>query len=491
MAYDDSPYRRRSTDTPEPAGHSRTDDNRYGGPAYNPDAGYRSTTGYSASAFTTTDQFSSEDVTDAAERGGGRTGHAAGRRAGRSRRRGRSHGLDDVFDDPRHGERGRDRLGVHVTWEVILAAVVAGLGYLVYQEDPGVIGAGTLDRLLAYATGLGLLVLAAGVTLRAGAPNLAIGPVAVAAALHFAENGDNGVVPVLVTAMIWAVVLGLGTGVLVTGLQVPGWAASLIAAAVAIVFIQQRPGPVDLQGEYDPAGHALYLFGGFAALAVLGGAFGTIKTIRRTVGRFRPVADPAERRGALAALLTTGATVVSMVFAAVGGVLLAAVGSGPVNPTTGLEWSILAIGAALLGGTSVFGRRGGVFGGLLAVVSVTIFIHYAELRDLDIALYATGAVTMAVGLAVTRLIEAYGRPRPADHDEVDDDPDDGTDDDRGDADEDWSSAQQPAGENWPQSGHTAQESWSSTLPAQPTGTRDSWNAGERWDGGERWDMSGR
>ena len=28
--------------------------------------------------------------------------------------------LDNVFDDPTHGEPGRDRLGVHVAWELVL-----------------------------------------------------------------------------------------------------------------------------------------------------------------------------------------------------------------------------------------------------------------------------------------------------------------------------------------------------------------------------------
>lgn len=467
MAYDDSPYRRRNADSTDPAGHDHTGDTRSADPDRARGAGYGAAAGYQTSSFTTAAGFTAGNApSDAGPR-------ASSRRGGRRRA---AAGLDDVFDDPRHGERGRDRLGVHLIWELFLLIAVSGLGYLLYLADPDLTAASSRDPLLAYATGLGLLVLAAGVTLRAGAPNLAIGPVAIAAALHFAENGDNGVLPVLITVAIWAVVLGAGTGLLVTGLQVPGWAGSLIAACVAIVFIQQRPAPVDLQGAYDPTGQAVYLFGGFAVLAVLGGVFGTVKAIRRGVGRFRPIGDPAERRGGLAAVITSGATIVSMVFAAVGGVLLAALGDGPVSPSVGMEWTALAVGAALLGGTSVFGRRGGVFGTLFVVVGLTVFIRWSDLRDFDIALYATAAVTLALGLVVTRLVETFGRPYAAKAGPVDDGRDDGE--------QQWEEPEPepepaPVQDTWTPA-TTTQESWSATLPAQPAQNRDRWDTGDRW-----------
>ena len=67
-----------------------------------------------------------------------------------------------------------------------------------------------------------------------------------------------------------------------------------------IVFDQLRTAPVTVQGDYDPSNQAFFLFGGFALLAVLGGALGTVTPVRRLVGRLRPVGDPARRRGAAA-----------------------------------------------------------------------------------------------------------------------------------------------------------------------------------------------
>ena len=111
--------------------------------------------------------------------------------------------------------------------------------------------------------------------------------------------------------------------------------------------------------------------------------------------------------------------VMVLLFATLAGVLIAAGGSGPVAPTTGLEWTGLAFGAVLLGGTSAFGRRGGILGTLLAVVGLTLFLRYDDERGLDIAPTAVAAAILAAGLVVTRLVESYGRPRSAvRHDEV-------------------------------------------------------------------------
>jgi hypothetical protein len=245
---------------------------------------------------------------------------------------------------------------------------------------------------------------------------------------------------------------------------VPSWAASLAVGLAAVVYIQLRTAPVDVQGGYDPTEHALYLFGGFAALTLLGGLLGAVKSVRRSVGRFRPVGDPAWRRGGLASTITATCLVASMVLAAAAGVLLAAGGSGPVVPTTGFEWSGLALGAAMLGGTSAFGRRGGVLGTLLAVVLIILFLRYEDERGLDIAFVAVAAATVAAGLVVTRLVESYGRPRSA-----------------LEPDGDWEPEPDENAADWTTSGRTERmETWSPSLPAQPVENRgDPW---DRWGG---------
>jgi ribose/xylose/arabinose/galactoside ABC-type transport system permease subunit len=375
--------------------------------------------------------------------------------------------LDDVFDDPAHGEPGRDRLAFHIIWEVVLLLGVAAVGYLLLREDSGALRGNALEQLLVAGAALGLLAVGAGLTLRAGAVNLALGPVAVAAALHFAENGDRGIVPTVAQAAVAALVLGVAVGIVVVVFHVPGWAASLAAALGTLVFIQRRPLPVDVQGGYDPSNHALYLFVGVAVVAVLGGLLGTVKSVRRSVGRFRPVADPARRRGPVAAMLTAGAIALSMPLAAGAGVLIAASGDGPVVPASGLEWTGLAVGAALLGGTSAYGRRGGVFGTVFAVALLIVGQRYLVERGWEeVTPAALGAGAVVAGLLVTRLVETFGRPKSAGTDETP-----------------WQTTQTQPPPRTSTLGERT-DSWSS-LPAQPTESRaDAWDT-ERWNNSER------
>jgi hypothetical protein len=308
---------------------------------------------------------------------------------------------------------GRDRLGIHLGWEVVLLLAAAAFGLLLYRLDPGTLRRPALDTLLITGAAIGLLTLGAGLTLRAGVPNLALGPIALAASLQYAEQGDKGLVQAAVPALIIAVAGSLAVGVLILVLHVPGWVATLAAGLGVIVFDQLRVAPVAVQGGYDPAKQAFFLFGGFALLAVIGGALGTVTPVRRWFGRMRVGGDPARRRGVAVAVPVLGSLVISSVFAVGSGILTAAQSTKPIAPGTGLEWTGIAIGLALLAGTSAYGRRGGIFGTLFAVAGLTLFLDWSSRKHFDIALFATAACVLGGGLIVTRLVETFGRPLPA------------------------------------------------------------------------------
>jgi hypothetical protein len=355
----------------------------------------------------------------------------------------------------RRDDEGRDRLGVHLGWEIVLLLAVAAIGYLLHRLDPAGLRRPALDTLLVSGAMIGLLTLGAGLTLRAGVPNLALGPIALASALQYAENGDLGVVRSTAPALIIAAAGGLAVAVLIVALHVPGWAATLAAGMGVIVYDQLRTAPVPVQGDYDPSAQAFYLFGGFALLAVIGAAIGTLAPVRRWLGRRRPAGDPADRRGATAALPVILTLVLSSLFAVVAGVLMAAQSTTPIVPGTGLEWTGIALGTALVAGTSAFGRRGGVFGTLLAVAGMALFLDYADRRKFDIALFAIAACTIGGGLLITRLVETYGRPLPV-----------------SDLDGDWTTA-----------GGNGAGGWSSDLPDSWTPAASVQNRPERWDDG--------
>ncbi|MEV6600513.1 ABC transporter permease [Actinoplanes sp. NPDC051346] len=356
---------------------------------------------------------------------------------------------------------GHDRLGVHIGWEIMLLLAVAAIAVLLYRFDPTSLRRPALDTLLTSGAVIGLLALGAGLTLRAGVPNLAVGPIALAAALHFAENGDKGLLQGAIPPLAIAAGGGLVAAILVLTLHVPGWLVSLAAAMGVIVFDQLRTAPVAVQRTYDLSDQAFFIFGGFALLAVLGGALGTAGPVRRMVGRMRAVGDPADRRGGGAVLPVVAALVLSSTFAAGAGILLAARSTAPIVPGTGLEWTGLAFGVALLAGTSAYGRRGGIFGTLLATAGITLFLDYAGRRDFDIALFAVGAATVGAGLLVTRLVETYGRPLPPPG-----------------VDEDWNGAP-AAEETW---SPAMPETWSPATSQGQTRSSDQWDLGP-WGGG--------
>lgn len=368
----------------------------------------------------------------------------------------------------------RDRLAVHWLWELVLLLAVGGLGYLLWRENPDALRGDQLSTLLVYATAYGLLGLAAGVSLRAGAPNLAIGPVAAAAMLYVAQEGGDGVVPPTLLATGAAVVLGIGVALLILLFEVPGWAASLAAGLAVLVWINLQPAQVEVAGAYDPTGQATFLFLAVAAVGMLGGLLASLPPVRRTLGRFRPTDDPARRRGPGAAFVAGLAVMLSMAFAVPAGVLLAALSEGPIVAGAGLDLTGIGMAVALVGGASVFGRRGGVLGGTLAVAALVLFHEYQRLQGWRISLLATAAVGLVIGLAVSRLVEALGRARSR--------PEPPPDEERPgrfrylDPEANTTTATESTAGGW----STGADSWSSALPAQPAPSRpDPWSD-DRW-----------
>jgi hypothetical protein len=324
--------------------------------------------------------------------------------------------LDYVFDDPADGEPGRDRLLVHGLWELLLAVAVGALVWLLYRENADALSEAGLRGLALTVAALGALVAASAIALRAAAPNLAVGPVAVAAGLWFGAHSDGALLPSLLLLVGLAAAVGAVQALVTVGLHVPGWASSL-GVGLAVVVWSGRQVPTPPTGRYDAAPDAYWWFGGLVALSLLASVVGLVPSVRRLFGRFRPVTDPANRRGVVAAVVTAAAVVVSSVLAAVGGALISSAGSGVVGNSAdsvdAFVLTALALGTALLGGTSAYGRRGGIAGTVLATMLVVVAWTYLFeiVERWEPALVA--AIVLGLGLVVTRLVERFGRPAPS------------------------------------------------------------------------------
>lgn len=366
--------------------------------------------------------------------------------------------LDYVFDDPAHGEPGRDRMLVHGLWELVLVLALAGVGYLLYRESSAVFSGDGLQGLLLGASVLGLLAAGAAVALRAGVVNLAVGAVAVAAGLYYGHHTGSGIVAVLLVVIGAAAAVGVVQGLITVGLQVPSWAVSL-AAGLGILVWAGKQEPVRLTGGYDPSSHAYYWFGGLCAVSVIAGLVGLFPSVRRAVGRSRPVADPAHRRGVVAAVIAVAATMVSTILAGVGGVLAVTV-SSRATASDGLEITALALGVALVGGTSAYGRRGGIFGTVFAVGLVIVVQQYLTVTNRSWGTAAFAALTIGIGLAVTRLVERFGRPHPG--------------------------VAEPEEEDWAPTIHAATgRTWQPPAATTTTTTGGLWASDEAWGSAEQ------
>lgn len=386
--------------------------------------------------------------------------------------------LDNVFDDPMLGEPGRDRVAVHLLWETVLLLFSIAVVFLLYGKDASALRGSEPRTTLVLATVVGVLALGAGLALRAAVPNLAVGTMGVAAAMLFAKRADDPGTSLTTAALFTlavAVAAGLALAAMVVGFHVPAWAASLGVALAIMVWLDKQGAARVGDGVYRPERHGLYWFLGFAGIAAVLGLLGLARPIRRNFGRFRSVADPAQRRGVAGGAVAVVALVGSSTLAAGAGILLALQTRPVPAGDSGIALTGLAIGAALLGGTSVYGRRGGVVGTPLAVALLVGLLQLGEAYKWNLSPLAVGAAAILAGLIVTRLVEAFGRPQS--------DPEPNLSDEHFDIDEwrDEASAQTVAAPATPSEGWASESrtgGWTTQLPANATG--DGWGSDDRW-----------
>lgn len=320
----------------------------------------------------------------------------------------------------------RDRLWPHAVWEIVLAAGVVAAVFAVRHEDSRALtGAGLDDLLILVAAGI-LLGSAFALSLRAAVPNIAVGAVAVVAGVLTAwlqaEHGFQLRIAALIT-LGGAVALGLAMAFVAVGFRLPAWAVGLGAALGVWAGAQSLSAgrTLTLEGVPDLRDWAWPLAIGVAALSVLGGILGLLPRARLTLGQYRPSADAATARGGRAALTATAALIGSMVLAAGAGLVLA-MRVGTAGPDDGFTLLGVAAAAAFLGGTSAYGRRGGVFGTVLAagfLQLAALWLGLVEAEPWTRPALLGGAIVL--GLLVGRVVEAAGTVEPPPMDEIEDD----------------------------------------------------------------------
>jgi ribose transport system permease protein len=188
-----------------------------------------------------------------------------------------------------------------------------------------------------------------------------------------APNALGGAVAV---PIVLAIGLGVGllSGLLIMLLRVPPVVVTLAMYFILIgVDLRVAPNPQylgdnwikDLAGSVGPVPGALFMLGFPILVWVLLG----LTPYRRTLYAVGSNDASAFASGVNVALVRVIAYALGGLFAAVGGLSLIALTSSA-NPSLSSTYTLLAIAAVALGGTSLWGGRGGLIGPMLGAASI-------------------------------------------------------------------------------------------------------------------------
>ncbi|WP_168801755.1 hypothetical protein [Glycomyces buryatensis] len=306
-----------------------------------------------------------------------------------------------------------DRMAVHVVWEIGLLLLGGGVLFAVTQSDTGPFAAESWAGFMSALVPVVLLASAVSISLRVGAVNLAVGPIALVSAWMFVDASSSGAAMALGMGLGVAGFAGIVLATFCAWLRVPGWAAAGAAGGAIVLWAGSAGEPAAFQLAELPSTGVLMALAGAAGLSIFLGLIGSFSGVRE---RLAPIRDtPAGERHGRSGLVFFG-LLLSSVLAGGAGVVVAWTGvtdTGATAMPDPILLSVMAIGAALLGGTSLMGRRGGVCGTVFASALLLSLTWLAESRGwgFDAGWVALGAII--AGFLVTRLVEAMNTAEDA------------------------------------------------------------------------------
>jgi len=200
---------------------------------------------------------------------------------------------------------------------------------------------------------------------------------------------------------------GLIAGLVVAGLSVPAWAATLALAALAesaaFGISNGQVIPLHVTGTY-PAGQWIAVF---LVVSVAGGALWLVPGIRSALSKARSAGEPGRWAGLGPGLGAVVGLAGSSLLAGAGGVSMAMYELAAQPPSDALSLTLIALAATVVGGVSVYGRRAGVLGTVLGVVIVQTVVFLMTLHAISVSWFnfAIGGL-IVLGLGVNRVLES-------------------------------------------------------------------------------------
>lgn len=318
---------------------------------------------------------------------------------------------------PIRPHRGPNPLLPHLIWEAVLVVALLGVLATAAAADGQLIQRAMLPQ----AGFITLTGAAMAISLWSGAPNLAVGSIAVFTAQVGAWLVDSqgwSLWPAMAAAVLLSLPIGLVIGLLAGPIGLPGWAVTFVAAMgiEAVTFAVNDSAAVPLRFGSDH--EYVWLALGLAAAIGTAGLTWAPGVRRLAPGRVRsgvvapppPVDDRPTAPAPAGPLAGTGplvALLLSSVLAAVAGVAQANRVQAAF-PQSGFGLTSTGLAVALLGGASAFGGRLGLLGTALAslilsgVVAILAF-REAEAWTQNLTLAAAALVGLIVGGVLARI----------------------------------------------------------------------------------------
>ncbi|MGX9346853.1 ABC transporter permease [Microbacterium sp. KNMS] len=310
-----------------------------------------------------------------------------------------------------------DRLrGLLHRYPVISPAVVLVLAVIVFGSiNPRFFAPANLSLVLDQVSVVGTVAVAQTLIILTAGIDLSVGAAMILASMVAAQTAADAGLPAplaLVVGLVVALVAGAINGLLVTRLKLPPFIAtlgtfnaflalSLLYSGGQTVRRTDMPDLMTWTATAIPVGDVRLTVGAIIMLALYAGVAFILG--RTAWGRHvYAVGDDAEA-ARLAGISTS--RVLMSVYVAAGAVLAIAawiqIGrSGAASPNAGADLNLDSITAVVIGGTSLFGGRGVIWGSLLGAIIVGVFRNGLFLAGVD-GLYQTLAIGILVIVAVS------------------------------------------------------------------------------------------
>ncbi len=295
---------------------------------------------------------------------------------------------------------------------ILLALVVIGS-----MLSPAFLTTRNLLNLLQQSSVLGVMAMGMTFVILAKQIDLSVGSMSAFGGITVAwfMAAGYGVVPSLLLATAGGALLGMTMGGLSARLGLPSFIVSL-AGLVSIRGLTFLVSDIPIGGL--PASF-VWLGGRIGPVPMMGIVFIIVTIVCGLVLRFTVFGEyvyatggneeAARLSGVPTRLIITGVFVISGSLAAFSGVLRTAwltVG----QPQAGEGMELDAIAAVVLGGTSLFGGRGGVFGTFIAVLLLSVLRNVFNLIGLGsfAQMVATGIILVAAIVVNTQVLQRSG-----------------------------------------------------------------------------------